>query len=79
MNCIKCGNVMNDNDKCCYKCGAINPNIDENINYLKRNHINPNELTKKDDNSLLFSILRAFLIMVFIVIVIIVAYSYISK
>ena len=79
MNCIRCGNEMNDNDKCCYKCGAINPYIEENMSYLKRNHINPNKLSKNNDNSLLFSILRAFLIIIFIIIVVFVIYSFISK
>ncbi len=48
MNCLNCGNKMNSNDKCCYKCGAINPNITENEDFMKRNKIKAQDLEKKD-------------------------------
>ncbi len=36
MKCIKCGSKMNENDRFCFKCGAINYNHPDNESYVKK-------------------------------------------
>lgn len=62
INCIRCGEKMDYEQRCCLKCGALNPNNDENKEFLNNNPMQDETLYLEDEyvSKLDFSSLELF-------------------